>query len=79
MLVELAKEKGYEGEESPSIKTLQAWLRNTHFIYVSLDYNQDGTFFYRIYHKGKVTETKERFSYEEALEQGLIKGLNILK
>lgn len=75
----------YNGEEYDAViqSTLQSWLRDNHKIHISIDREEDRwkpeiiTF-----HNGNKHVPygfKNYASYEDALEQGLINSLNIIK
>lgn len=76
---------------APTQSLLQRWLREVHKIYVSIDEEHIMRWFYTIYYTYSPDEmieldlddlnimNDEFESYEEALEQGLIEALKIIK
>lgn len=75
------------GYSAPTQSFLQKWLRDTHKIEVLIirPYNFAGEPFwsYEIFIGGRystvASDEKEYKSYEEALEYGLLQGLNLIK
>jgi hypothetical protein len=82
-LYEIAKEKGYSGEEK--LELLQSWIRKTYFLHPEIYFSKFhkvwfiNNFFINV-KKGKSTPFKnhveEKYdTYEEALEKALFKLL----
>lgn len=80
-LAKLGRELGFN-ESEHTLSELQTWLRDEHDIIVEITYEQaDKTFWHNGYFLDSEDWTDFEYyqTYEEALEDGLKCGLNILK
>lgn len=59
---------------------LQKWLRDTHKIHVSLPHGNSEKYGWRVYEKKyhRSIEQSKRFSYEEALLEGITQALQLI-
>lgn len=83
------KEENWSIEDhylAPTQSLLQRWLRENKFISVIIKHYSAGTFSYEISTYSKVEwekstgfMTKSFYKYEEALEEGLLEGLKLIK
>lgn len=83
------KDGSYVSYCAPTQSLIQKWLRDEHRIYVTVSYIEDGEnilFDYSIKQKAQIfgfseiqTKLEEFKTYEEALEAGIIKALNLIK
>lgn len=83
------KDRGSVSYSAPTQSLIQKWLRDEHKIYVTVSSIEDGEsiiFDYSIKQKAQIfgfsdiqSKIQEFKTYEEALEAGIIKALNLIK
>lgn len=75
--IEASWENNFESYLAPFQSQLQKWLREKYNIHINVRFEEKG---YTVYEK--VTEMEKTgwyATYEQALEDGLIEGLNLIK